>query len=504
MPYTETGTILMESKRAMRKIHKLDMTSPVDYKNMLVDDEAYNTYKESLLESVGEGPSKQNLSKMFDKTRAKLLESVANSFNQLSNYETLALPLLSNFYPRLVSKELVTVKPITSPDTILPFLNYTFVKPNGEVIGTAPSYQTVSFGPAVTKSSGKYVTPGKTDILAANGHDASMTSVERTFQFFKFEATVGGTAVSIEHDLLPTVDGNFYEELESGDNVIILTGKINWLTGVVHFAASAMAKADGSAVEMTGAKLYYQCNFSLEQNTMNTRIKPTLDKVRLTIKDQEVSADWTIQLEQDANAMYDLDIQSAIIDILGQQMALDIDMDIMNDIIGVASLNESHQDTFYTEPKAGYSLGPIYWYQNIIQKLMRLSAKIYTDTNIGEANVIAANPMDAAILESLNKFSFEGRGSDGGAVGYTSGNLAQRWKVFSSPVVPQGKMILMHKPTDIMRVIYVWAPYQPAVMSPYPMGNTPSLTILSRNAKKFYRPMGSAILNIVEGQEPSI
>jgi hypothetical protein len=193
---------------------------------------------------------------------------------------------------------------------------------------------------------------------------------------------------------------------------------------------------------------------------MNTKITPTLDKPRLTIEDQQVSADWTIQLEQDANALYDLDIQSAIIDILGQQMALDTDTLILKDILRVANgLDASHIDTFSQTPPAGYTLGPVYWYQNILQKLMKLSARVYTDTNIGEANVIAANPMDAAIFESLNKFSFDGKGSDGGAVGYTSGNLAQRWKVFSSPIVPEGKCILMHKPTDFLRVIYVWAPY---------------------------------------------
>lgn len=496
MASSNTGTILMESKKVMKKMHNIDINDRVDFKNMLAQDEMFDTYKASLLESIGDPEVKNVVNGMMNKTRLALMESVSNSFNQLANYETLALPLLSNFYPRLISKELVTVKPITSPDTILPFLNYTFTRADGTK-AVAPSYDTVSFGRAVTRTDAKYINPGMSNILTLNNLTDDLTSIERTFQFFKFECTVGGASVSIEKDMQLTVDGNFYEELEQGANTYVITGKLEWLTGRVTFMINAIKTSDGSAVTVTDAKLYYCCTFSLEQNTMNTKITPTLDKPRLTIEDQQVSADWTIQLEQDANALYDLDIQSAIIDILGQQMALDTDTLILKDILRVANgLDASHIDTFSQTPPAGYTLGPVYWYQNILQKLMKLSARVYTDTNIGEANVIAANPMDAAIFESLNKFSFDGKGSDGGAVGYTSGNLAQRWKVFSSPIVPEGKCILMHKPTDFLRVIYVWAPYQPAVMSPYPLGNTPSLTIMSRYAKMFYRPKGCALLNI--------
>lgn len=506
MPNSTTASILMESRQIMKKMHKVDVNDRVDFKNVLAQDEMFDTYKQSLLESVTNTEVRNICSNMMDKARLGLMESASNSFNQLQNYETLVLPLLSNFYPRLISKELVTVKPITSPDTIIPFLKYTFTRADGTK-AEAPSYDAVSFGKGVTKTDAKSVQPGMTDILAANSLTADLTSVERTFKFWKFTCTVTTgssespttTSVSLEKDIEMTVDGNFFEVLEDSTNnfIFYLSGKIDWLTGKVQFMLRGTDNASSpNELNISAAKLFYVCTFSLEQNTMNAKITPTLDKPRLKIFDQQVSADWTIQLEQDANALYDLDIQSAIIDILGQQMALDTDTIILKDILDVASLDNSHIDTFSQTPPAGYTLGPIYWYQNIVQKLMKLSAKVYTDTNIGEANVIAANPMDAAIFESLNKFSFDGKGSDGGAVGYTSGNLAQRWKVLSSPIVPQGKCILMHKPEDFLRVIYIWAPYQPAVMSPYPLGNTPSLTIMSRYAKMFYRPKGCALLNI--------
>ena len=510
---TQTQAILMESRNYMKSTHGVDICSKRDYQNMLVHDESFNDYKTSLLESVSNQDVKNVMDGLFDKTRTSLLESI-NSFNQLSNYETLALPLLTTFYPRLIAKELVTVRPIDAPDTIMPFLKYNFVKPDGTVIEQAPAMaHNITFTPRIGKDDAlaagaeKYCVVGSNDILkkgigvetsgvGAETFTTSETSLERTFQFFKVAATLGSESIDEDIDIIPTVDGNVFAQIAGTSGTLVISGKVDWLTGIVTVFAQGVA-SDGSALTVSNLKMYYKCSFSLEQNTMNNKIKPTIEKRRLLVEDQEVSADWTIQMEQDANALFDLDVQSAIIDILGQQMALDVDKVILKDIYETAANNPaSHTDTFYVNPPSSFNMGPVYWAQNIVQKLMKLSAQIYTDTNIDEANVIAANPMDCAIFESLSRFSFDGKGSDGGAIGYSTGSLAQRWKVFSSPVVPAGKVLLMHKPTDIMRVIYVWAPYQPAVMSPYPLGNTPSLTILSRNAKLFYRPLGSAILNI--------
>jgi len=482
--------VLMESRQTLKKMHGVDLTSMIDFKNMVVDDDQFETYKASLLESIG-STHKNDLGFMMDRTRMKLLESI-NSTLQLTPYETLALPILMAFYPRLIVKELVTVRPINAPDTLMPFMKFNFVSATGTVLGEAPMYTPVSYGPAVTETSNKFVGLGATDVLAANSLTADGSGIERTFKFWKFTATDGTTTETVTGEVQPTVDGNFHAKLVFTTlGTVYASGKVDYDTGIVTLMSTG-----GTGV--TGVSGYYTCTFSLEQNTMNAGIKPSIDKIRLITEDQQISADWTIQLEQDYNALFDLDIQAQVLDILGKQMALDVDNHVLADIIKGIPTAATHTDTFDITPPSGYTLGPIYWYQNILQKLTQLSARIYTDTNIGEGNVLACNPVDASIFESLNKFSFDGKGADGGAMGYTSGSLAQRWKVFSSPIVTQGKMVLMHKPTEALSSIYVFAPYQPAIMSPYPLGATPSLTIISRNAKKFYRPLGTALLNIVK------
>jgi hypothetical protein len=483
--------VLLESRQTMEKTHDIDLTSIHDFRNMIVSDDQFETYKASLMESIQDQNHVMDLENMVNATRVKLLESINSTYN-ITPYETLALPLLFAFYPRLISKEIVTVRPINAPDTLMPYMRFQFVDHNGVVVGDAPYYNNVSYGPSVTEADDAFVSVGETDVLDDHGHTSDVTSIERTMKFYKIKATKSTSTEEANINVAPTVDGNFFGVVTFPSiGTLPISGKIDFANGTVY-----LMSADPT---FTDVELYYTCTFSLEQNTMNNKIKPGIDKVRMIVEDQEISADWTIQLEQDYNALFDIDIQSHIIDILGKQMALDVDNRVLGHIFSEAALlPTSHKETFDRTPPSGYTLGPIYWYQNILEKLTKLSAQIYSDTNIGEGNVIAANPVDAAIFESLNKFSFDGKGADGGSLGYSTGSLAQRWKVYSSPIVPQGEMALLHKPTDVLSSIYVFAPYQPAVMSPYPLGRTPSLTILSRNARKFYRPLGAALLEVTQ------
>jgi hypothetical protein len=156
----------------------------------------------------------------------------------------------------------------------------------------------------------------------------------------------------------------------------------------------------------------------------------------------------------------------------------------------------THVDSFSKTPPASFTWGPKHWYENIVPKLTSLSAQVYNDTNIDAANTILCNPLDASILESLQEYSYNGSSVDNGDFGYQVGSISGKWRVLVSSVVPQGKMLLVYKPTEEIKSVYYFAPYQPAILSPYPLGPKPSLTILSRNAQSLIRPQGLALLNI--------
>jgi hypothetical protein len=179
---------------------------------------------------------------------------------------------------------------------------------------------------------------------------------------------------------------------------------------------------------------------------------------------------------------------------------VEIDTEIIDDLInGVYSSDATgrRQATFDKNPPSSYVWGRTNWYTNIQVPLSDLSAEVYNSTLMDAANIIAANPADAAVLESLNDFKFQGSAVPGGNVGYGVATVnGGRWTVLTSNVVPRGKMIMKYRSDDMQRAAYVYAPYVPALLSPFPIGNNPSLTVMSRYAKKMIRPEAIALLNI--------
>lgn len=476
--------VLTEAYVYTKKKTSIDPSKPGNFRRILVNDDAFNVYVEALTETL---PSEDQAGfrLLAENTRTALME---NSMYAINPYETLSLPILRVFYPRLIAKEGVTVSPMDKPDVIKPFLKAKFTKSGGSTEYDAPVMdQDISKGVGVPASSTLNV-PSETNILVdVLGLNAGDAHLQRDFIITEVSDSTGSVQVNIQ----PAVEGHFSAQvsLPGGDDVI--SGKVDYLNGIV----------DVSSVNGIAQTVTYSVTVSLEENKINPRVEFSMDKVRLYAIDRQISTSWTINMEQDMRALFDINIQAELVTIIGQQLATDIDREIINSLIQacIRLTSAKHKDDFDLEPPAGWAWGRKYWHENVIPKMDRLSAQVYTDTNIGEANVILANPLDAIVLESLNGFAYTGTASDGGDVGYrTATVVGGKWKVFTSPIVPQGKMVLIHKPDTEMKAIYIYAPYVPAVLHPYPLGATPSLTILSRYATALIRANGIALLNITD------
>jgi len=479
--------LLMECYRTTKKISGIDPSKPGNLKAVLVDDSAFEAYVTSLAESIEDKKDRKNFLQLAENTRINLLE---NSMFQINPYETLTLPILRVFYPKLIAKELITVSPMDKPETIKAFLTATFYR-HGDATGyPAPAQATdISQGPAVgTPVAATMPVPSKAyDVLALIGLTSTEVHIERDFEITAVSAD--GTAWT-EVSIIPAVEGHFSGGVTVtgvGDDVI--SGKVDYLNGTV----------DISSATGVVTVIRFTCTTSLEENRVNPYVKLNVDKVRLYARDRQISANWTINMEQDMRALFDLSMQAEIVNILGQQIALDIDREIINALItGNTRLNPAtHQDTFNRTPPVGYTWGTKYWHENIIPVLNVLSAQIYTDTNIEAGNTIAANPLDVAILEDIQTFNYTGTSTVDGDFGYRSATVAGgKWRVLTSAVVPQGTMVIVYKPVEELKVVYYYCPYVPAVLHPYPLGYTPSLTILSRYATSLVRPLGIATLTI--------
>jgi hypothetical protein len=479
--------LLVESYKTTKKMTGLDPSKPGNIRGILSDDQAFDAYARSLMEGISDPGQCKDFLMLAQNTRKTLLE---NSMYQLNPYETLALPLLRVFFPKTIAKELVTVIPMDKPEIVRGFVRATFKRWNDTTEYAAPSNTDVSNGPSVTvplASAVNLSSGGATfNVLTEAGLTADSAHVQKDFIITGVVDATSEATVSIT----PTVDGEFSADVTTYAGATdTITGRIDYYTGKVDIASVTGA--------VTG--ITYTASISLEENVINPRVKFAIDKLRLYAKDRQISTEWTVQMEQDIKALFNVDIQAELVSVIGQQIVLDIDREIVNSLIFACErlAGSNHSATFDKTPPSTFSWGPKMWMENVLPTLNELSARIYTDTNMAAGNVLACNPLDATIFESLQEFRYTGKSDVDGDLGYESATVANgKWRILVSSVVPQGKVLNVYKPVEEIRAVYIFAPYVPAVLSPYPLGPIPSLTVLSRYGTQLIRPQGISVLNV--------
>jgi hypothetical protein len=350
--------LLQEVYMTTKKISGIDPSKPGNLKAVLVDDAAWDSYVTGLAESIENKKDRSAFIQLAENTRINLLE---NSMFQINPYETLTLPILRVFYPKLVAKELVTVSPMDKPETVKAFIKAQFspsnsvTKYDAPVVGTDIS-QGVAFGTPVAASMA--VPSSGYDVLATAGLTSTQAHLERDFEITGVSAD-GTTFVNVS--IVPAVEGHFSASVTIGVSTDVISGKVDYLNGTV----------DISSTTSTVAFVKYQVTTSLEENRINPRVTLNVDKIRLYARDRQISANWTINMEQDMRALFDISMQAEIVNILGQQVALDIDREIINSLITANNrLNDAtHTGSFNRTPPVTYTWGTKYWHENIIPVL---------------------------------------------------------------------------------------------------------------------------------------
>jgi hypothetical protein len=507
-----SNNVLQEAYARTTRATGVNPLYPTHFRKMMKDRRSWNVFVDSLTEGL-EADQSNDFRLLAENTRVGLLE---NSMFGLNPYETLTLPVLRRFYPKLIARDLVNVMPIDKPEVIKGFMRayfgryndvdaqgnqlypyqFPYVAPGDRKTVVGASGQDlvdISRGPSIGINATGDATNFTVDILGdVLGLQRSESHLEKDFKVLAVSQD-GTSYTQLPEPIVADVDGNFSFDVNfDGTATDTVLGRVNFLDGVL----------DWQSVGGDVKGLSYSAVASLEENQINPMVKYTIDKIRFQTVLRQISAEWTIPLEQDAKALYDVNIQSELVNIIGEQIAAEIDREIIDALIaGNAAFNDisTHTATFNKNPEPGYTWGRKQWYENIIPTLTELSAQVYNDSLMDSANTIACNPLDAAIFESLNDFAYDGNSVAGGETGYRSATVqGGKWKILVSSIVPAGKMILKYRSNEAQRATYVYSPYVPALLTPYPLGAIPTLTVMTRYASKLIRPEALAVLNVVD------
>ena len=225
-----------------------------------------------------------------------------------------------------------------------------------------------------------------------------------------------------------------------------------------------------------------------------------VDSVAITAQTKKLKAHWTPELGQDLNAYHNLDAEVELTSVLSEQIALEIDKEILNDLLqGAAS-------TRYWSKLPGQKAGDAgaltaidftgnvsEWYETLVETINDASADIHRKTLRGGANFVVCGPEVANMLEFTSGFrAAVTHDADRGTVGAVKeGALNKKFDVYVDPYFPRNAVLVGRKGASFLESGYVYAPYVPLQTTPTifdPADLTPRKGVMTRYGKKMVRP----------------
>jgi len=262
--------------------------------------------------------------------------------------------------------------------------------------------------------------------------------------------------------------------------------------------------------------------FDLENNADIPEIDIKVDSIAITAQTKKLKAKWTPELGQDLNAYHNLDAEVELTSILSEQIALEIDREILADLVNgakAATYYWSRSPGLFVNRETGAELGaasaaPDFtgtvseWYETLIETINDVSAQIHRKTLRGGANFVVCSPEVANILEFTAGFRANVTAdADKGDIGAVNvGSLSRKFDVIVDPYFPRHVVLVGRRGNSFLESGYVYAPYVPLQTTPTIFGPedfVPRKGVMTRYAKKMVRPdmYGLVVVRGLLGEE---
>ena len=311
----------------------------------------------------------------------------------------------------------------------------------------------------------------------------------------------------------------------------VVSGVMTQPVGIANLSASYVISDAFSADSSDASALtvpVFESSFASNPTPIIPEIDIKIESIAVTATTRKLRARWSPELAQDLNAYHSMDAEVELTQILSEQIALEIDREILNDL-----LTQANGANYYWSRAPGrfvnkvtgaevlqgsQSPGPQFtgtvreWYETLIETVIDVANEIHRKTLRGSANFIVVSPDVATVLEAsvLYKpsYSLDGQGQVGSgfSIGASPvGTLSNRFTVYKDPYFPRNKILVGYKGGSYLETGYVYAPYVPLIVTPTifaPEDFTPRKGVMTRYGKKmvrsdFYGTVTCLDLNII-------
>lgn len=300
----------------------------------------------------------------------------------------------------------------------------------------------------------------------------------------------------VEYGSACDAEGKMYIELDLAKPVVQQAGTIDGYIGVDAAQLDAVIKPnpDEEPAKPTLKDLFkiaWAQYDSLELETEIGEVSFKLDSVTVAVEERKLRATWSPELAQDVSAFHNIDAEAELTAILSEQIAAEIDREILRDLRKGAPW-QARWDVNGWRRMAAFSTNYTQkdWNQELMTKINQISAQIHKSTLKGGANFIVVSSEISALFDNLEYFhvSDASAESDQYNMGIEKiGSLSGRYTVYRDPYSPHWSIIIGHKGNSLLDTGYIYAPYVPMQLTPTfynPFNMAPIKGIMTRYAKK--------------------
>ena len=401
---------------------------------------------------------------LAEQSKSGMLEEATTAVGNLGTFQKFAFPLVRRVFPELIANKVVGVQPMQGPVSQVFYLGMD---------------RTIGNGATETVYSKKNLTYLGKD--ASQGNQGNLGGLDAN----------GGSFSAL--DLSATTANLGLSAITMGAEIAAFPDKAS----LSQFNTSA-AEALGTA----GAGTIPDLSFHIEQQAV-------------IAKTRKFRALWTIEAAQDLKAYHNLDLERELTDLLGKEVALEIDREILEDLRSIAydsidsglfnraaldnagsnsfpqvdtgpngdyeygfspdgseTLGQDKNVTFVDFATTALSLAPRHVgevYANLVAAVNFAAQDIYKTTFRGAGNYIITSPIVAAMLQSAAKLEGGIDSTEAGSLGANiqyKGKWQGMYDVYVDPMWPDDELLIGYKGTNAMETGYIYSPYIPIQMLP--------------------------------------
>lgn len=491
------------------------------------------------------GHVRDNIAQLFENQAASMLKESTDTAGSNGSFETVAFPIVRRIFSKLLANDIVSVQALSLPIGKLFYMNpkisvtqtsYDGAYENAADQSSKTQYQEKSLYDSYYGNTDFYGTDeglfdrskGKaTEVTVAGGDKALTIAADKKSALL----TISGLTTT-DQGKLKDAEGNMIDTESFLSSLQVLSGiALTVADGTGHTSAVAsgaslpfhvkpqtwgkgiaspdgkitievdlsfpkggeyvaLGGAAGAAITAANLTVKYKTYAKLEENSEMAEVTFDIDEVVVSTVTRKMRANWTPEIAQDVQAFQNIDAEAELTTLLSEQLAAEIDREILRDLRnGAAWVNRwdyngaREQSTVYYGTQKDYN-------QTLITKINQISAQIQKATLRGGVSWVVVSPEISAVFDDLEYFHVSNADAEENKYNMgieKIGSLQGRYTVYKDNFAPASTLLVGHKGNSILESGYIYAPYVPMQLTPV-MTDTRDFKsvrgIMTRYAKK--------------------